>query len=184
MKKYRIHPAMGIARLGNADPSQCFIGPEIPGIPANWDPATRAFRPFKVNGAVKKQAARFRVWEYDDQGKGKFVPVREINLDDPTVQQITWTVHLANRKASFFRFDGPNGAADNFAAMNRVRCCSSNRAQMRSSAALGVRASTRRNACGMCRSLAAESKHASRSIAARSTRLSVTVMSGDVGQRI
>ena len=28
---YRIHPAIGVARLGNADPSTFFIGPEAPG---------------------------------------------------------------------------------------------------------------------------------------------------------
>jgi hypothetical protein len=36
----------------------------------------------------------------------------------------------------------------------------------------------------MCRSLAGESKHASRSTAARSTQLPVTALSGDVGQPI
>src|SRR5262249_19798797 len=29
--QYRIHPAIGIARVGNADPSTYFIGPEAPG---------------------------------------------------------------------------------------------------------------------------------------------------------
>jgi len=30
---YRIHPAIGVARLGNADPSTFFIGPEAPAVP-------------------------------------------------------------------------------------------------------------------------------------------------------
>jgi len=65
--------------------------------------------PFKDdNGKVKPQATRFRVWEYKFID-GKFSPTREVTLDDPNVLEISWTVHLANRKASFYKFDGEAG---------------------------------------------------------------------------
>src|SRR5438094_4079446 len=98
---FKIHPAIGIARIGDADPNHSFIGPETPRVPANWDYTTQQFLPFKFGGHVKRQAARFRIWEYVEKN-GQVVPWKEISLDD--VEQITWTVHLANRKASFYRF--------------------------------------------------------------------------------
>ncbi len=105
---YRIHPAIGIARMGNADPDTFFIGPEVPGYgPAGGPPGSTA-PPYKVNGLVKPQAARFRVFEYQ-WINGVLTPIREVNLDTPGVTAIRWTVHLANKKASFHRFEGPGG---------------------------------------------------------------------------
>lgn len=115
---FKIHPAIGVARLGNADRSTnqgFFIGPETPGLPANWDLASGKFLPFKLDGRVKAQAARFRIWLYEEKN-GKMVPARELTLDSPEVVTIEWRVHLANRKASFFTFEGQRGAADNYAA--------------------------------------------------------------------
>jgi hypothetical protein len=103
---YRIHPAIGIARLGDSDEGY-FIGPELPGVP----PLPRAgfgeesFR----DGGIKRQAARFRVYEYEAAADGRFTVVRELSLDDPDIATITWTVHLANTKASFHRFEGARG---------------------------------------------------------------------------
>jgi hypothetical protein len=105
---YRIHPAIGMARLGNADPSQFFIGPEIPGMPPSNDAPGTAAPPYKVDGLVKPQAARFRVFEYR-RINGRLTPVREVNLDTPGVARIDWTAHLANRKASFHQFNGLQG---------------------------------------------------------------------------
>src|SRR6266700_3596643 len=93
IKSIKIHPAIGIARVGNS-PTQFFIGPELPG---------RRQRPRggyrDAQGRIKRQAARFRLLGYDL--KGKFV--REITATDAA---ITWTVHLANRKAAWRQFDG------------------------------------------------------------------------------
>jgi hypothetical protein len=120
-RRFRIHPAIGVARVGNAKRGRLegegwFIGPEIPGIPPNWNAATGRFEAFKQADGVKAQAARFRVYEYvrrnDD---GKWMPSREISLDTPGIRAIRWRVHLANRKASFFNFDGQSGASDTFA---------------------------------------------------------------------
>ena len=108
-KLYRIHPAIGIARLGNAEADDFFIGPETPGLPATGEPPGTAVPPFKnANGAIKQQGARFRVFEYV-QVQGKVFPNREIDLNAYGVEDIEWTVHLANRKASFHEFDGEKG---------------------------------------------------------------------------
>jgi hypothetical protein len=106
---YRIHPAIGVSRLGNADPDTFFIGPEAPGYgPLGAPPGTDA-PPYKAaDGRVKPQATRFRVFEYA-MVNGRLLPVREVNLDTPGVAAITWTVHLANKKASFHQFSGPSG---------------------------------------------------------------------------
>jgi hypothetical protein len=93
-----IHPAIGIARVGNSL-SGYFIGPEIPGIPA------RPLDGYKDAGSqdrVKRQAARFRVFGYDANDQ----LVGEITSAQATV---TWTVQLANAKAEWDRFDGRKG---------------------------------------------------------------------------
>ena len=115
-RKYRIHPAIGIARLGDADRDDgdfFFVGPEIPGTWPNFDTQTRRFNAFKSNGRIRPQAARFRIFEYEKGADGKFHPIGEVTLDDHRVSQITWTVHVANRKASFCKFEGQNGALAN-----------------------------------------------------------------------
>jgi hypothetical protein len=48
---------------------------------------------------VKRQAARFRLYGYDARGK----LLGEITAKDA---RITWTVHVANKKASWRTFDG------------------------------------------------------------------------------
>jgi hypothetical protein len=119
-RQYRIHPAIGIARVGDAVRSDAskdfyFVGPEIPEFAANVDPQSGAQGEFKTpDGKVKPQAARFRIFEYEKGNDGKFRPVGEVttsNAQRPA--SITWTVHLANRKANFCGFHGQAGAEDN-----------------------------------------------------------------------
>src|SRR6266446_2358733 len=89
----KIHPAIGIARLGNS-PTGFFIGPECPGL------NTRPKGGYKdKQGRVKRQVARFRVFGYDKKGK----LVREITTAEAKIE---WTVHLANGKAAWKQFDG------------------------------------------------------------------------------
>src|SRR5437762_850724 len=77
----------------------------MPGVPANWDFDTRKFRPFKDSeGRILRQGVEFRIFEFDDDGN----MVREVKL--PDVTKIEWRVHVANRKASFFTFNGQRGA--------------------------------------------------------------------------
>lgn len=87
-----IHPAIGMARVGNSA-SEYYFGPEIPGghpiAPGGYKDAS---------GAMKRQAARFRIFGLDARGR----VVRELTADDA---QIQWSVHLANKKASWYRFE-------------------------------------------------------------------------------
>jgi hypothetical protein len=101
---YRIHPAIGVARLGNAPANEHFIGPEIPGYGPLTPPGTYK----NSSGQIKRQAARFRIYEYGTRTDGTFGPLREVTADTPGVS-ITWTVHLANRKAAFHGFEGGQG---------------------------------------------------------------------------
>lgn len=103
---YRIHPSIGIARLGDSELGY-FLGPELPGIP----PLPRAGtgeQSFRDSG-IKRQAVRFRVYQYEVGADGQCTVVRELTLDEPDVANIRWTVHLANTKASFQRFEGALG---------------------------------------------------------------------------
>jgi len=118
-RQYRIHPAIGIARVGNAVRSDAsndfyFIGPEIPDVPANVDPLSGKLGEFKTaDGRVKPQVARFYIFEYEKKADGKFHPIGEITIKDPSrAIKIKWAVHLANRKASFCEFRGQAGAED------------------------------------------------------------------------
>src|SRR5262249_4474900 len=114
----RIHPAIGMARVGDAlrrddDENFYYIGPEVPGIPENVDVATGVQGKFKINGRVKPQAARFRIFEYEKDNDGKFKPNGEVKTSDATrTVKIAWTVHLANRKANFCEFRGQSGSND------------------------------------------------------------------------
>src|SRR5664280_2934062 len=56
---FRIHPGIGIARMGNADPEQLFIGPEVPGYGPSGNAPGTAVPPYKASGLIKPQAARF-----------------------------------------------------------------------------------------------------------------------------
>lgn len=112
---FRIHPAVGIARVGNASRDTFFVGPEIPGTPANFDLERGQFRTFKDAGLVKPQAARFRVWEYEPLPDGTLRAKGEAIAGIEGVVAVEWTVHIANRKAEFFEFSGQQGATDDFA---------------------------------------------------------------------
>ena len=87
-----IHPSIGIARVGNS-PDEYYFGPEIPGgLPIAPDGYKDA------SGAMKRQAARFRIFGLDAQGQ----VVRELTAQEATIR---WTVHLANKKPSWYDFE-------------------------------------------------------------------------------
>ena len=96
-----VFPKIGIARLGNSD--QFFFGPESPDLPADSRGGFKDER-----GLVKRQAARFRVYGFDAQGK----VVSELTAKN--TGKIRWRVSLANKKASWYEFAGAQTALDLF----------------------------------------------------------------------
>jgi len=88
----KIHPAIGIGRVGNSE-DEYYIGPEYIHEPPPPFGSTR-----DDTGAIKRQAAKFRIYGYNEYG----VAVAELTADQA---DITWQVELANKKASWYCFD-------------------------------------------------------------------------------
>src|SRR5690242_481606 len=89
LKHVKIFPPIGIARLGNSP--EWFVGPELPFPAPPQPPADGKYKDAQCR--VRKQAQRFRLWGYFDDGSD-----RELTTTDGAIQ---WTVHLANAKAVF-----------------------------------------------------------------------------------
>ena len=87
----RIHPAIGIARVGNSD--EYFIGPHVP---HPTPPPPGGYR--DASGKLKRQAAEFRIYGYDSDG-AVVAELTSANAD------IEWTVHVANKKGAWYDFD-------------------------------------------------------------------------------
>ena len=125
---YRIHPGIGIARLGNSPDAFC-ISPEKPGGPA--DRLRRRGQParsrptacaevpittFKDDeGRIKRQAARFQIYVYDDEHpEGRPLKIGdhiEGGGNAGTLVDIQWRVYLANKKAAWYEFKPARGGA-------------------------------------------------------------------------
>jgi len=121
----RIHPSIGFARVGSSE--EYYIGPETSaGLPVAGQEATGGL-PIKPgteqntpitsadlrdqHGRLKRQAARFRIYQYDDAGPtgypcgaGTEVVIGS-RVDGKLVKDIVWTVHLANKKANCWRIE-------------------------------------------------------------------------------
>ena len=108
-RRYAIGPSIGIARVGNS-PDSFYLAPDrINGLPIECDqhgnslqkPTTK----FKdAHGLVRRQAALFRIFAIEEDQ-----PDREITVNDPEVKSISWTVHLANKKACWYNFSELEG---------------------------------------------------------------------------
>ncbi|MFA0964562.1 LodA/GoxA family CTQ-dependent oxidase [Roseivirga sp. BDSF3-8] len=94
--KFRIYPSIGIARVGNSQAKQndVVFAPEVPW--ANLFDTDQEY--LSDNGALRKQAQRFYIYECDDNGK----PVRKI---DPNQYDIEWTAEVANKKPFWYDFN-------------------------------------------------------------------------------
>ena len=119
---FRIHPSMNFARVGSSP--EFYLSPETSaGLPL---PGTRTTGglPIKAGtedtlissedlrdkkGALKRQAARFRLFAYDLDGPDRYpngggVEIRPGSTlaDGRRVANVVWTVHLANKKAAAY----------------------------------------------------------------------------------
>lgn len=90
--KAAIYPAIGIARVGNSK-DEYVIGPEV------ISPEKKPAGYYKdKKGALKRQAARFRIYGLNEEGRA----VKELDSGN---SRITWRVHVANKKAAWYEFD-------------------------------------------------------------------------------
>ena len=100
----RIHPGIGIARLGDSD--EFYIGPEAPGVvvdPGGSNGPGPNGGTYRDSGArLKRQAQRYRVYAYDANDK----VVAELASDSGLVQSVRWRVHVRNMKAANYAFQG------------------------------------------------------------------------------
>lgn len=92
IKQVFIHPAVGVARVGNS-PDEYFLVPDQINEPIT-DPGN--FR--DSQGRIKRQAARFRLYGADENGR----IIRELTSEDGN---IIWAVHVANKKSAWYNFD-------------------------------------------------------------------------------
>ncbi len=106
----KVHPGIGIARVGNAQPANTadrsffYYGPEEPNRTVH--PAQGPYK--DPAGRILRQAQRFRVYAYRADGtlQGEIVSGDSVN---GTVVEIRWTAHLANLKAANYSFQGQYG---------------------------------------------------------------------------
>lgn len=109
-KVYKIHPAVGVARVGN-HPTAFFVGPESPGNPGvdiAADGSESHVTRYKDGGLIKRQAARFRVYEYESSGPGDLTLVGEVTTAQASIE---WQVNLVNRKGALDRNPAPGHPA-------------------------------------------------------------------------
>lgn len=91
----KIHPSIGIARVGNSRRDDgYYIGPQV------TDPAPQPPGYYRDgSGALKREVAQFRIYGYNAAGRA----VRELRMDEGA--EIEWTVELANHKAAWYNFE-------------------------------------------------------------------------------
>lgn len=107
-----IHPAIGIARVGDSE-EHFVIGPETDRPPPIAPGETK-----DPTGALKRQAARFRIYGYNAAGEA----VAELTAQNA---DIAWTVHVANQKATWYEFqialDIPEASDEHDAPPSKLR---------------------------------------------------------------
>ncbi|OAB78795.1 LodA/GoxA family CTQ-dependent oxidase [Cochleicola gelatinilyticus] len=121
----RIHPAIGMARVGNS--KEYYLGPETMAAQPQEGTVITGGLPIKPgtdsttitsadlrdsDGRLKRQAARFKIFQYPEEGDvysypapaGKEVLIGSM-IDGKKVIDIIWTTHLANKKANCWEID-------------------------------------------------------------------------------
>lgn len=131
---FRIHPAIGFARVGTSQ--DYYLAPETiagapgenggptGGLPIRKGEETQTIRASDLRdetGALKRQAARFRIFEYPTLTQPETYPLgtpgKEVQLGSQvrvngatrTVKEIIWTVHVANKKAGWYAAPDEDG---------------------------------------------------------------------------
>ena len=138
-KEIKIHPSIGVARLGNSPEGKLLVPNKTGGLPhafkvseseeyKDFDSLTNVLDNYdSINqndkdpvsfkdelGRVKRQGQPFRV--YDEKGEiffGRKVESKKKDNGDieyiEDIESIEWTVHLVNKKAEWYNFDELKG---------------------------------------------------------------------------
>ncbi|WP_407165971.1 LodA/GoxA family CTQ-dependent oxidase [Bradyrhizobium sp. ORS 111] len=101
----RIHPGIGIARVGNS-PDSFYIAADTP--EGTRDAPAGGYK--DANGRVRRQAALFRLYGYDKDGNNLGELPLRANGGEPAVE-VEWSAHLVNKKGASHRFQ--DGLASN-----------------------------------------------------------------------
>lgn len=87
-----IYPPIGVMRVGNSE-NEYFIGPLV----SDPEPQSDVYAYRDKTGALKRQAAQFRIYGFNAAGKA----IKELTVENA---KITWHSHLANQKSSWYQF--------------------------------------------------------------------------------
>ena len=118
---FRIHPGVGFARLGNSPDAFCIAAEQPARLPIECDEdgnslplgapygtEMRVTRLKDDEGRIKRQAARFGIWVYDEETpEGRPLKIGDRVAgggNHGTLVDVQWRVHLANKKASWYEF--------------------------------------------------------------------------------
>jgi hypothetical protein len=138
---FRVHPAIGIGRVGDSD--EFYIAPVtaagtrepgglmggLPIKPGTEDTPITADDFRDPHGNVKRQAARFRIYAYPTGSSGAYphgggaLVTLGSTIDGKKVDDIVWTVHLANKKLNNYSTvsKNPDGEGDVFRGLAAYR---------------------------------------------------------------
>lgn len=126
---FRVHPAIGIARVGNSE--DYYLGPEtmagmgprdgvVGGLPIRPGTESETVDSSELrdrHGAMKRQAARFRIYRYSEEAAGTYGSgegeeiILGSRVGERKVVDILWTTHMANKKAAAYQMNGDLGLA-------------------------------------------------------------------------
>lgn len=109
--EFRIHPSIGIGRVGNSHTSYYLAPESIGGLPIEPDhhgnPQIQNGQPVPVAsfkdeaGMIRRQAAVFRIYRSTPDRPGE---EELVDCTDEAIDHIEWTVHVANKKAAWWNF--------------------------------------------------------------------------------
>jgi L-Lysine epsilon oxidase N-terminal/L-lysine epsilon oxidase C-terminal domain len=126
---FRVHPAIGIARVGNSE--EYVLGPEtmagiegaggvtggLPIRPGTEDEPITSKELRDREGALRRQAVRFKIFRYAavsashyPSGAGEEIAIGS-EVGGKVVVDIVWTAHLANKKAAAYLMNDDLGLA-------------------------------------------------------------------------
>ncbi|CAM1343944.1 CTQ-dependent lysine 6-oxidase LodA [Tenacibaculum amylolyticum] len=102
--EFKISPSVGVARLGNSEGQFCLSPDSIGGLPFEADASGNKLGPIKhfkdEESQVRRQGQLFKIFNAEGV---------ELTINSPNVENMEWTVHLANKKAAWYQFSELKG---------------------------------------------------------------------------